>query len=77
MLIYTDGSVLVSHGGMEMGQGLHTKVIQIASRCLGIDATRIHIQDAATDKVKLTFSVPSPRLSADSKRLSNGSLDGQ
>ncbi|KAF8370363.1 xdh-1 [Pristionchus pacificus] len=51
VLIYTDGSVLVSHGGMEMGQGLHTKIIQITSRCLGIDATKIHIQDAATDKV--------------------------
>ncbi|GMR45518.1 hypothetical protein PMAYCL1PPCAC_15713, partial [Pristionchus mayeri] len=51
VLIYTDGSVLVSHGGMEMGQGLHTKIIQVTSRCLGIDASKIHIQDAATDKV--------------------------
>ncbi|GMT22071.1 hypothetical protein PFISCL1PPCAC_13368 [Pristionchus fissidentatus] len=51
VLIYTDGSVLVTHGGMEMGQGLHTKIIQITSRCLGIDASKIHIQDASTDKV--------------------------
>lgn len=28
--IYTDGSVLVSHAGMEMGQGLHTKILQVA-----------------------------------------------
>ncbi|KAH7730148.1 hypothetical protein AAVH_02640 [Aphelenchoides avenae] len=49
--IYTDGSVLVTHGGMEMGQGLHTKMIQIASRCLRIDASLVHINDTATDKV--------------------------
>lgn len=30
VLVYTDGSVLVSHGGMEMGQGLHTKILQVS-----------------------------------------------
>ena len=32
MHIYTDGSALVSHGGVEMGQGLHTKMAQVGSR---------------------------------------------
>ncbi|KAI6175673.1 Ferredoxin [Aphelenchoides bicaudatus] len=52
--IYTDGSVLVSHAGMEMGQGLHTKMVQIAARCLGIEKKLVHIQETSTDKVPNT-----------------------
>lgn len=37
-----------------MGQGLHTKIIQIAARCLGIDHSLIHIQETNTDKVPNT-----------------------
>ena len=36
VLIYRDGSVQVNHGGTEMGQGLHTKIQQIAAESLGI-----------------------------------------
>lgn len=54
VLIYVDGSVLLSHGGTEMGQGLHTKMIQVASRVLGIDVSKIHITETATDKVPNT-----------------------
>jgi len=30
--VYTDGSVLVTHGGTEMGQGLHTKMVQVRGK---------------------------------------------
>jgi len=51
LLVYIDGSVLLAHGGVEMGQGLHTKMIQVASRALGIPAESIHIKETSTDKV--------------------------
>ncbi|XP_070580916.1 xanthine dehydrogenase/oxidase-like [Ptychodera flava] len=52
--IYLDGSVLISHGGIEMGQGLNTKTLQIASRVLRIPQERIHINENSTDKVPNT-----------------------
>ncbi|XP_055916968.1 xanthine dehydrogenase [Eupeodes corollae] len=52
--IYLDGSVLLSHGGIEIGQGLHTKMIQVASRALGIPSELIHISESSTDKVPNT-----------------------
>lgn len=54
ILVYTDGSVLLSHGGTEMGQGLHTKMLQVASRALEIPMDKIHISETATDKVPNT-----------------------
>lgn len=52
--IYKDGSVLVTHGGAEMGQGLHTKMMQIASRELRIPVSYIHISDTSTKCVPNT-----------------------
>lgn len=47
----TDGSVLVTHGGVEMGQGLHTKVCQVVAQALGCPLSSVHIAETATDKV--------------------------
>jgi len=52
--IYTDGSVQLNHGGTEMGQGLHTKMLAVASRVLGIDAAHIRVMPTSTDKVPNT-----------------------
>ncbi|MDX1604693.1 MAG: molybdopterin cofactor-binding domain-containing protein, partial [Candidatus Competibacterales bacterium] len=52
--VYTDGSVLVNHGGTEMGQGVHTKVLQVVAHTLGIDYARVRISATATDKVANT-----------------------
>ncbi|CAF1173308.1 unnamed protein product [Rotaria sordida] len=49
--IYTDGSVIVTHGGVEVGQGLHTKMISIAAEVLGCSIDKIRISETATDKV--------------------------
>jgi len=49
--IYTDGTVLVTHGGTEMGQGLHTKMQQVTARALRIPVEDVHIRETATDTV--------------------------
>lgn len=52
--VYTDGSVLVNHGGTEMGQGLHTKVCQVVARTLGVSPSRVRISATDTSKVANT-----------------------
>jgi xanthine dehydrogenase large subunit len=52
--IYTDGTVLVNHGGTEMGQGLHTKILQVASEELGLSADKVRVSATNTSKVPNT-----------------------
>lgn len=49
--IYHDGSILVAHGGTEMGQGLHTKMTQIAAQALQVPLDNVHISETATNTV--------------------------
>jgi xanthine dehydrogenase/oxidase len=52
--VYTDGSVLVTHGGTEMGQGLFTKMAQIAATEFNIPLEKVLVSSTATDKVANT-----------------------
>ena len=48
VILYPDGSVSVSHGGIEMGQEVSTRVAQIVSETLGISFEKIHIESVNT-----------------------------
>ena len=52
--IYTDGSVHLNHGGIEMGQGTHTKIAQLVSKSLGIPYEKVQISSTNTSKVPNT-----------------------
>lgn len=49
--VYTDGSILVNHGGTEMGQGLNTKVAQMVAHTLGVKPERVRVTATDTSKV--------------------------
>uniref|UniRef100_A0A4W2EB73 aldehyde oxidase n=1 Tax=Bos indicus x Bos taurus TaxID=30522 RepID=A0A4W2EB73_BOBOX len=70
--IYLDGSVLVSHSGCELGQGLHTKMIQVASRELNIPESYIHLSETNTTTVSnATFTAGSMGADINGKAVQN------
>ncbi|HRD29990.1 MAG TPA: xanthine dehydrogenase molybdopterin binding subunit, partial [Caulobacter sp.] len=52
--VYTDGSVMLNHGGTEMGQGLYVKVAQVVADVFGVDLERVKITATVTDKAPNT-----------------------
>jgi xanthine dehydrogenase large subunit len=52
--VYTDGSILVNHGGTEMGQGLNTKVAMVVAHELGVSLSRVRCTATDTEKVANT-----------------------
>jgi xanthine dehydrogenase large subunit len=54
VIVYADGTVQVNHGGTEMGQGLHTKMLAVCAHELGVQPERVRVMTTATDKVPNT-----------------------
>jgi xanthine dehydrogenase large subunit len=52
--VYSDGSMLVNHGGTEMGQGLNTKVAQVVAHELGVSFETVRVTATDTQKVANT-----------------------
>ena len=52
--VYVDGSIIVNHGGTEMGQGINTKVNQVVAHELGVDLSRVRATATDTSKVSNT-----------------------
>ena len=52
--VYSDGTVLLNHGGTEMGQGLFTKIAQVVAAELGLPLTAIRVSSTDTAKVPNT-----------------------
>jgi xanthine dehydrogenase molybdopterin binding subunit len=54
VVVYKDGTILVNHGGTEMGQGLHSKIRQIAAAEFGVSIERVKVNATDTSKVPNT-----------------------
>lgn len=54
VLIYQDGTVQLNHGGTEMGQGLHSKMLAICAHALGVRKDDIRVMPTNTEKIPNT-----------------------
>ena len=54
VVLYADGTAQLNHGGTEMGQGLHTKMLAVCAHELGLPVERVRAMTTATDKVPNT-----------------------
>ncbi len=52
--VYTDGSVSISTGAVEMGQGVNTKILQVAARTFAIRPDKIRVQPTSTFRIANT-----------------------
>ena len=52
--VYTDGSIHMNHGGIEMGQGTHTKIAQLVANSFGLPYEKVQISSTNTSKVPNT-----------------------
>jgi xanthine dehydrogenase large subunit len=52
--VYQDGSVGVSTGAVEMGQGVNSKMVQVAAAVFSIDPSRVKIESTNTTRVANT-----------------------
>lgn len=48
--VYTDGTIQVSTGATEMGQGVNTKIRQIVADEFGLSVDRVRVMDTSTEK---------------------------
>jgi xanthine dehydrogenase large subunit len=52
--VYSDGTVGISTGAVEMGQGVNSKMLQVAATCFGISPTKIKLESTNTTRVSNT-----------------------
>lgn len=52
--IYTDGSIVISTGAVEMGQGVNTKILQVAAHILSVNTSRIKVNSTNTYRIANT-----------------------
>jgi len=52
--VYTDGSIGVSTGAVEMGQGVNTKILQVAAKIFSINPDKVKIQTTSTFRIANT-----------------------